>query len=286
MRLLFPIVLVLLFGVSSCDYFKSEEKPEAVARVGKHYLFKEALEDLVPEGTTSEDSLVIVRNFIDRWATQMLLIQGAELNLSTENLASFNKLIEQYKTDLYTKAYLEDLVSQSIDTVVEPSELKRYYDLNKENFKTNGTLVRLRYIHLPKDHPKLEQIKGRFFDFKKKDAAFWENYQLQFINYAFNDSVWVELNQVYRKLPFITPDNRDKFIQAGMGYTQPDSTSLYFVKVSQVIEKDQISPFGYLQPTLKELLINQRKLELIKNIEREITEDAIKNKKYEIYKKP
>ena len=80
-------------------------------------------------------------------------------------------------------------------------------------------------------------------------------------------------------------EGRDKFIQAGMGYTQPDSTSLYFVKVSQVIEKDQISPFGYLQPTLKELLINQRKLELIKNIEREITEDAIKNKKYEIYKK-
>ena len=286
MRLLFPIVLVLLFGVSSCDYFKSEEKPEAVARVGKHYLFREALEELVPVGTSPEDSLVIVRNFIDRWATQMLLIEGAQVNLSAEKQLAFDKLIEQYKTDLYTKAYLEDLVMQSLDTVVTLSEVKNYYQQYKENFKTNGALVRLRYIHLPKDHPKLDQIKSRFFDFKKKDATFWENYQLQFINYAFNDSVWVELNQIYRKLPFVTPDNREQFIQAGMGFTQPDSASVYFVKVSQVIEKDQVSPFGYLQPTLKELLINQRKLELIKNIEREITADAIKNKKYEIYKKP
>ena len=286
MRHFFLMVLVLLFGFSSCDYFKPEEKPEAVARVGKHYLYRETLSDLVPKGTTSDDSLVIVRNFIDRWATQMLLIERAQVNLSLEQQQSLDKLIEQYKTDLYTKSYLEDLVMQSLDTVVTRTELKDYYEQHKENFKTNGALVRLRYIHLPKDHPKLEQIKGRFFDFKKKDAAFWDSHHLQFINYAFNDSVWVELNQVYRKLPFVTPENREQFIQSGIGFTQPDSTTVYLVKVSQVLDRNQVSPFDYLQPTLKELLLNQRKLELIKKIEREITSDAIKNKKYEIYKKP
>jgi hypothetical protein len=35
---------------------------------------------------------------------------------------------------------------------------------------------------------------------------------------------------------------------------------------------------------LKEVIVNQRKLELIKKIEKEITDDAIKNKDYEIYK--
>ncbi len=285
MQLRFSFLLFLLLGSVSCSYLKPEEKPEAVARVGKYYLFEEALQELIPDGTSPEDSLTIVRNFMDRWATQMLLIQGAELNLSSEKQATFNKLVEQYKIDLYTKAYLEELVTQSLDTVLSQSELKAYYQKNKENFKANGTLVRLRYIHLPKDHPKLEQIKNRFFDFKMKDRTFWETYQLQFINYAFNDSVWVELNQVYRKLPFVTPDNREQYIQAGKRFIETDSISMYLVKVNQLIEKDQVSPFSHVQPTLKELLINQRKLELIKKIEKEITDDAIKNKKYEIYKK-
>lgn len=285
MRNVFPILL-LFFGFISCDYFKPEEKPEAVARVGKFYLYQDELEDLVPKGTSPEDSTTIVRSFIDQWATQMLLIQGAQLNLSADKQVAFDKLIEQYKTDLYTKAYLEELVLQSLDTVVSQAEMKSYYAMHKENFKTNGTLVRLRYIHLPKDHPKLDLIKTKFFDYKKKDVAFWDTYQLQFINYAFNDSIWVELNQVYRKLPFLTPENRDDYIQSGKSLHYPDSTSIYFVKVSQVLEKDQISPYDYVQPTLKGVLLNQRKLELMKKIEREITEDAIKNKKYEIYKKP
>jgi hypothetical protein len=35
---------------------------------------------------------------------------------------------------------------------------------------------------------------------------------------------------------------------------------------------------------LQEVIINKRKLELIKNFEKEIIDDAIKDKKYEVYK--
>jgi hypothetical protein len=35
---------------------------------------------------------------------------------------------------------------------------------------------------------------------------------------------------------------------------------------------------------LKEVLLNKRKLELIKKFEKDITNDAIKNNDYEIYK--
>ena len=54
--------------------------------------------------------------------------------------------------------------------------------------------------------------------------------------------------------------------------------------MTDVIDEKQASPFGYIKPTLKEVIVNQRKLELIKKIEKEITDDAIKNKDYEIYK--
>jgi len=283
MNKLWAIVL-LYFVFTSCSYFKPEEKPQAVARVGESYLFKSDLVDLVSEETSKEDSITIVHNFIDRWATQTLLIKAAELNIDKEQQEEFDKLIQQYKVDLYTKAYLEQIVQREVDTVVSITEIKSYYDENKENFKTNGSLIRLRYINLPKDHPKFELIKGKFFDTKKSDKKFWETYQLQFKSSALNDSVWVEMNQIYKKLPFITPENRENYIVEGKAIQQPDSLNVYFVKIRNVIDKNEVSPFDYVKPTIKELIINKRKLDLIKKFEKEITDDAIKNNKYEIYK--
>jgi hypothetical protein len=283
MRSLFGIVLLIVF-FTSCKYFKPEAKPQAVARVNDVYLYKEDLKDLVPKGTSKNDSIAIVRNYIDRWASQILLIKVAEVNLNKDKKAEFEELIKQYKIDLYTKAYLEEVVKQSVDTVVLTEELKKYYDENKENFRTNGTLVRLRYINLLKDNPKYETIKSKFFDYRKSDKAFWETYALQFKSFAMNDSVWVEMNQIYAKLPFINPDNRDEFMVPGKTIQRQDSLDVYLVKISNVIDKNQIAPFEYLKTTLKEVLLNKRKLELIKKFEKEITDDAIKDEKYEVYK--
>jgi len=270
--------------VCSCNYFKPEKKAESIARVGKSYLYKSDIATLVPAGTTKEDSLLLVRDFIDRWASQKLLIEAAERNLSDAKKSEYNTLIKQYKIDLYTKAYIEEVVKRTVDTVVSQEELKKYYEENKENFRTNGTLVRLRYINVSKANPRFETIRSKFFDYSKKDKKFWETYALQCKSFAMNDTVWVDMSQVYTKLPFITPDNRDEFVIAGKRIEKTVENNVYLVKITNVIDKNQISPFEFSKPTLKEVLLNKRKLELINKFEKDITNDAIKNNDYEIYK--
>ena len=278
------VVIGLMIGCTSCNLFKSDSKTTAIARVNSDYLYKEDIANLIPPGIAKEDSIVIVRNFIDRWAAQKLLIRVAEVNLNASKKAEFETLIQQYKVDLYTKAYLEEVVKRTTDTVVTLSELKAYYKENKENFKTNGTLVRLRYINIKKDNPKYEIIKSKFFDFRKSDKKFWDTYSMQLNSFALNDSIWVDMSQVYAKLPFINPDNRDEYILSGKTIQKTEAGNNYLVKISNVIDKNQIAPFDYLRPTLQEVIINKRKLELIKNFEKEIIDDAIKDKKYEVYK--
>ncbi len=268
----------------SCNYFKPEQKPESIARVGKNYLYKSDIATLVPAGTSKEDSILLVRDFIDRWASQKLLIDAAERNLSENKKKEFNALIRQYKIDLYTKAYIDEVVKNTVDTIVGQEELKKYYNENKENFKTNGTLVRLRFVNLAKENPRFETIRSKFFDYNKKDKKFWDTYALQFKSFAMNDSVWVDMSQVYVKLPVINPDNRDELMQAGKKIQIQDKGDVYLIKVTNVIDKNQISPFDYIKPTLKEVILNKRKLELIKKFEKEIIDDAIKNKDYETYK--
>ena len=276
--------IILLVSLASCSYFKPEAKPEAIARVDETYLYKDEIKYLIPAGTSKEDSTVIVKNYIDRWASQKLLIKAAEVNLNSDKKNEFNELIKQYKIDLYTKAYIEEIVKRSVDTTISEQELKEYYKTNKENFRTTGSLVRLRYINLPKDHPKFSTIRSKFVDFRKSDSKFWSTYQLQFKNSALNDSVWVEMNEIYRRLPFINPDNRDTYISAGISFQKPEGNTIYLVKVRDVINPNSVSPFEYLKPTLRQVILNRRKLELIKKFEKEITNDAIKDNKYEIYK--
>ncbi len=277
-------LIALAFAATSCDFFRSEAKPEAVARVNDWYLYKDEVEDLVPLNVSKEDSLIIVNNYIHRWATNKILIGAAEINLNQEKQDQLNKLVNQYKIDLYSKAYIEEVVKQSVDTVISPEEIKNYYSENKENFKTNATLVRLRYIYLEKDNPKFETIRQKFFDFRKSDSSFWETNVLQFREFALNDSVWVEMSQVYSRLPFINPDNRQQYISSGKSIQHHDGKLTYLVKVTSLLDKNQIAPLQFVEPTLREVILNKRKLELIKKFEKDITDDAIKSKKYEIYK--
>ncbi len=277
-------IAAFLFMIASCSFFKPEAKPEAIARVNESYLYRDEVSDLVPKGISKEDSLVIINNYIDRWATKKLLIDAAEINLNEDKQAELDNLVNQYKIDLYTKAYIEEIVKRSVDTVITAQELAAYYDSNKENFKTNATLVRLRYIHLSKENPKLDNIRRRFFDFKRSDRAFWDTNVLQFQNYALNDSVWVEMSQVYARLPFINPENRDRFLIDGKSFQHEEGDYIYLGKITDVLDKNQTAPLEYIRPTLKEVILNNRKLELIKKFEKEITDDAIKSKKYEVYK--
>ena len=283
MKFLIQLFLVAML-VSSCDYFKAPKEPKAIARVGKKYLYQEDILDLVPKGTSKNDSIAIVKSFIDRWATQQLLFEASERNLSNEKVASFNELMEQYKVDLYTKAYLEELVIRQVDTLVTDEQIENYYLKNKQYFKNASELVKMRYINLVKENPKFAKIKAKFSSFTKKDRKELEQLAVQFKSYAFNDSIWVDINQVYEKLPFLNIENKNKYISSGINFQYPDSTTIWLVKVNKVLPKNSATPLEFLKPTIKQIIINNRKLELVNTIEKEITNDAINDKKYEIYK--
>ena len=270
--------------VSSCDYFKAPREPKAIARVGKSYLYESDIVNLVPKGTSKQDSIAIVKSFIGRWATQKLLFEAAEKNIGKDQLDEFNVLIEQYKVDLYTKAYLENLVIRQVDTLITEDQIVDYYNKNKQYFKNLSELVKLRYINLVKENPKFAKIKSKFSSFTKKDKKELEQMAVQFKSYAFNDSIWVDINQVYEKIPFINLENKQKYVSSGMNFQYPDSTTIWLVKINNVLPKDSATPLEFLKPTIKQIIINNRKLELINTLEKEITNDAIKDNKYEIYK--
>lgn len=255
-----------------------------MARVNDSYLYEEDIKTLVSDNMSKDDSTFIVNGFINRWATQLLLVDGAERNLSEAQQENYQKLVDQYKKDLYTKAYLEALVNKSIDTAITSEETQEVYEANKETFKLNEELVRFRYITLPNNAINEDEIKERFKRFNQEDKHYLDSISMQFKSYSLNDSLWIQTSQIVNKIPAVNSENKKELLKKSNFIQLKDSLDLYLVQIKDVLFQNDIAPLEYVKPTIDQIIINKRKLELIKKLETDITKDAIKNKQFEIYK--
>ncbi|MDC1226339.1 peptidyl-prolyl cis-trans isomerase [Algibacter sp.] len=273
----------LLVMVNSCDFIKKSDGNTPIARVNENYLYGDDIIGLVSEGTSKQDSILLIQNFINRWATQQLFVDGAKLNLSEEKQAAFDKLVVQYKNDLYSKAYIEALVKRSIDTAVSIDEAEAYYANNKEVFKLNEELIKFRYIHLDENIINYANIRKQFRRYNKIDKKILDSISIQFKSYSFNDSIWIKLTQVIKKIPAVNSENKNQLLKKSNFVQLKDSLGVYLMQINDVLVRNDTAPLEYVKPTIDQIVINKRKLELIKELEKDITKDAIKNKQFEIY---
>ena len=140
----FFIVLVsamsLFFSTGCNDLLKSEEERKAIARVGETFLYKDDIAPLLTEGISKEDSISLVTNYINNWASKQLLLEKAKINLPEEKLAKFNTLVSDYRTDLYTRAYKEALVQKSSDSVITGVAIAKLLRYPKGELQTQGKI--------------------------------------------------------------------------------------------------------------------------------------------------
>lgn len=276
-------VIALLATLVSCDYFNRKQEEQPIARVKDKYLYSQEIKSILPFGISSKDSTIIVNAYINRWARQHLLMEGAQRNLTVAQQGEFQELVEQYRNDLFTKAYLDGLVLQSIDTIVSMEEASLFYEANKESFKLNQNLLRLRYINMAQSALNIAEVTERFQRFDSLDRVVLDSISMQFNSVYLNDSVWVNVNEVLNKVPVIQEEQKEQLLKISNILQLKDSINLYLIKVVDVRSQYDYAPLPYVLPTVNEMVLNKRKLELTKEFENDILKDAIRTKEFEIY---
>ncbi|MCT8340958.1 peptidyl-prolyl cis-trans isomerase [Flavobacteriaceae bacterium TK19130] len=277
------VLISVAISVSSCDYFQQEPEGEPVARVNDTYLYMEDLSGLVPAGTSEADSTIIVNNYINRWATQRLLMDKALINLPDEQLEKYQRLLKDYKTELYTEGYKNAIVAQELDSSVSENELQLFYEENKQNFRLNDELLKVRYLQVPPSFSNLGKTVEKFRRFNESDREDLDAISIQFTRYNFNDSTWVRKNALEELLPVLKDENA-KMLNISNFQQLQDSLGVYLIYVKDRLNTNDIAPLSFVKPTIEQVLLNKRKLELIKKLEKDLTRDARNDKSFEIYK--
>ncbi len=279
----YAILFLMLFAIASCDYLEIQEKEkttsEIVAIVNTEKLFKDDLKSILPTNISKQDSIVLVRGYINDWAIKQLLLKKAETNSSLEDVQQINALVKDYKESLLINSYKERLIKQQLDTIIDDEEIEAFYLENKENFKLNEELLKIKYLHFDKNLINKKEITTLFKSDSIVDVEALEKQQLSFKFYQFNDTIWTQLDKVLLKLPFSKENllKKTKFIQ------KQDSLGLYLVAIKDVLVRNDIAPLSYIKPTIKQMILHKRKIELIRDIEKILVKDATKNNNFKVY---
>lgn len=258
-----------------------QDNGDAVARVSDTYLYRSDLEKLLPPNFTTQDSILLAKNYINSWAKDQLLIRKAEINLDDDK--EVEDLVNQYRQDILIDKYKGAAVSQYLDTVVTDDDVSIFYTENQEIFRLNEELVKFKYIHFGNDLLNPEDFITLFRSSKKQDLDSLVSQEMQLKSFNFNDSTWIRLEDVLNKVPVLDESDKSVFLKKTRFFKKEDSLGVYLVAVKDVLRRNQTAPKSYVLPTIKQMILHKRKLELLKKIEQTLMEDAINNKEFEIF---
>jgi hypothetical protein len=276
-------LVTLLFSCNS--FLKSDANEDPLARVGDTYLYWDEVAVDLGNTITKTDSASKVSNYINNWATKQILLEKAKINLPDEKISEFEQLVSNYRKDLYTRAYKEALVNQVQDTVITEEDLRRFYEEEKENFKLKEKIIKLRFIQLPLQFLNTKEVTESLRRFNQEDIKYLDSIGVQFKKLNFNDSLWVPVSRVIEEIPPLNSENEDRYLKKSQFFELEDAMGVYLTKINDVLEVNEIAPLSYVEPRIRQVLLNRRKLDYIRKLETEIIDEATKEKVFEVYEK-
>ena len=193
------------------------------------------------------------------------------------------KQLDEYRNSLITYAYETELIRQKLDTSVSEEEILAFYKNHPHNFELKDNIIKVIYLKLNKKSPKLEKVKQWYKSQAKKDRESLEEYCHQYaINYYLDDNTWLLFDDLLKEIPIKTYD-KEQFLQNNRSIEIQDSSLIYLVDIRGFMIKNSISPLSFERKNIITMIMNERKLKLIDEMENQAYEEAKKTGEVVVY---
>lgn len=271
------LLLGTLLVLASCK----RETGEVVARAYDKYLYKSDLAGLVIEGTSPEDSAIVVQNYINQWVQQMVVLEKAKRNITK----TFDLELQNYKNSLITYEYESLIVAQMLDTNVADSEIEEYYSTNTETFVLRSNIVKVHYVKIDKNAPQLPKLQKLITQRSLSEKELMEVERLSAVYgeaFSFSNDYWITASQLQSIAP-VEIANEEEFIRNTKIISQTDNQYAYFVRILDHKMVNQIAPIDFVRTSIRSIILNRRKMDIIKNMQRDLLKKATEKGEIEIH---
>ncbi len=268
------LILGLIPLFVSCKYLDFSSDDAIVAEVGDKILYESEVKNLIPQGTTPEDSINMLEQYVNSWALKHLLLNKAESELSKSE-KDVEQELEDYRSSLLVYKYEKIYLEERLDTVITDDECMDYYKNYSSNFTLNNSVVKARVVKVSDRSPNLETIRKMY---KTTSLEGIDEFEKLCYNSAdrynnFNNN-WVDISAIAREIPYdVQMCEREAWSKSYI--ETKDSLYYYFVYFLDKIAPDSTAPFEFYQTKIKEIILSKRKQELVANLEKNLIQEAL-----------
>jgi len=256
---------------------------EVVAQVSEKKLFQSDLSQILPSDLEEQDSMLMADEYVRKWVKQELLIQKANENLTLEQ-KNLDKEIEEYRNSLIIYKYKNELMNQQMDTLVTARQIEQYYNANHDNFQLNNNIVKAIFIKIPNDVANPKLLKELVDDNSSEGVNGLREYCIQYAKgFDFFNDNWVNFEIVKKNIPGDINDEK-QFLARNNQIELKDLNYYYLVSIQDYKLQNELAPIEYVKDNIKNLIINKRKIEFLKQVEENVYKEGVRQNKFKIYK--
>ncbi len=274
--------LIVLILTSGCINTINQNDSKVIARVHDKYLYIEDIIEIIPNNSSTRDSISIARSYVNEWIRTNVMIFQAEKNLP-EGQLDFSKQLEEYRNSLIIYNYETSLINQNLDTIVSEEDIIDYYDNHLTDFELKENIVKATYV-IVENEPEREDRFDQIFD--SNDTIIFDSieyYSQDYsLSYSLDTATWQSFYYIQQIIPIETY-NREHFLKNNEFIKIPTEGFIYYVKFYDFKIKDDISPLDFKRQDIYNIIISKRKVRLAKKVRKDIYDKALSNKEFEIY---
>lgn len=275
------LYIIALFTLASCTVSNTAETEKAIAVAGEKQLTETEYKRFNFISNAVKDSAFIAKRLIENWAKEELFYQEAKQKLLPEDM-DVEAEVDKYRKELINYKFEVKLIENNLDTSITKEEVQNYYDANRDNFILKDNIAKVNYFKIPLVSKAIDKIKKAIYSVNPKDKEQLKSLCLQYAdNYFINDSTWLLLEDIKKEIPQLR-DLPEYNFYTGRYFEFTDSLDYYYLKIKEIKIKNALSPVNFETNNIRKIILNQRKMKLIRQYKDQILEKAKSEGKYKV----
>ena len=280
----FPAVAsLLLLTAVSCDMASSlvhDDQP--VARVGKENLYRSEIEGRIPGMMSPEDSAGFAERYIRLWAMDRLYADVAEKQLSKAEL-DVSAELESYRRSLLRYRYEQRYLNDRLDTLISDRQISDYYEAHEADFALREPLMKIRFVDIMKDSPDLDEILALMSSDGHGDLVRADSLaRVSALRYFDNSGSWMSASDLARYFGTSASEMLDAMDEDMIIIDPENRGDVLAAYVCDMVESGT-APLEYCTPVIRDIILSNRKHELLAALERDLLDEALDSKQFVIF---
>jgi PPIC-type PPIASE domain len=266
----------LLATVVGCGGKPATSQEGVIAAYKEKQLTREMLSHYLPKEAAAKDSARFADAFVKQWIKEQAVMEEA-LSVDGAFAEEVEYKVQDYKAKLIMHSYQNRIIEESLDKNVSKKEILAFYEANKQNFISTEKLYNYFYIVTSKsDNSQVAEWmrSGKPSDIAKMQEWATENAIESKVDSAYVSESKIELvsKGYYGNLQKTAPGKLIRWNGVIRGEKR-----YYIFRMIDIVEPGAPLAIGLCRDKIIDLILNERKVNLIEKNEERILKNARSN---------